>query len=120
MEVDCTMYRFEVYLKNGKRHKAYYDLDKPNVIQLMKMEFAADDSYLDGAYCVTSNDEIFRALQTNGFTVSRPMKGRVDYCVRLPEEMAVQVNNAAAAEGMHEATVIRQAVAFWIENGCPL
>lgn len=114
------MYRFEVYLKNGKRHKAYYSLEKPNVIQLMKMEFTANDTYLSGAYCVTSNDEVFQALQSNGFAVSRPMQGRVDYSVRLPEEMAAQVNNAAAAEGMHEAAVIRQAVAFWIENGCPL
>ena len=114
------MHGFEVYLKNGKRHKAYYSLDKPNVIQLMKMEFSADDTYLAGAYCVTINDDVYKALQANGFTVSRPMKGRVDYSVRLPEEMAQQVNNAAAAEGMHEATVIRQAVAFWIENGCPL
>ena len=114
------MYRFEVYLKNGKRHKAYYDLEKPNVIQLMKMEFAADDTYLDGAYCVTGNDDVFKALQSNGFTVSRPMKGRVDYCVRLPEEMARHVIATADAEGMHEATVIRSAVAFWIENGCPI
>jgi len=114
------MYRFEVYLKNGKRHKVYYDLDKPDVIRISKMDFTADDTYLDGAYCVTSNDEVFNALTANGFTVSRPMKGKVDYCVRLPQEMAKMVSDTAAATGSHEATVIRSAVAFWIENGCPM
>lgn len=114
------MYRFEVYLKNGKRHKAYYDLEKPNVIQLMKMDFAADDTYLSGAYCVTSNSEVHKALVENGFTVSRPMKGRVDYSVRLPEEMARHINETAAENGMHEAAVIRHAVGFWIEQGCPV
>ena len=114
------MYRFEVYLKDGKRHKVYYDLEKPSVIRMNKMEFAANDTIMEGARCVTGSEAAYEALKANGFTVTRPIKGQANYSVRLTEEMARQVSSVAEVEGMYEGAVIRQAIAFWIENGCPL
>ena len=113
------MYRLDVVLKNGKRHRAYYDPDFPGVVRISKLALRPDDGYLDGATYITSNDELLDMMRENGFNVIRPNADKVDYCVRLSADLAQVVANTAAATGSHEAAVIRRAVEYWIKSGCP-
>ena len=113
------MYVMDVILSNGKRHKAYYDPEKPGVVRISKLAFQIGDSYLDGARFITGNDAAFDALTALGFTVTRPGHGKTDYSVRLPRELAGRVAAYAEASGEPEAAVIRRAVRCWVKNGCP-
>ena len=113
------LYRLDVILEDGSRRRPNYDTDKPQIIEISKCPFGPKDVMLNGASCITTNPELKKLLNENGFKTQRPGKSN-NYCVRMDDAMAEQIVEIAEEHGKKEAAVIRVAVQYWLNNGAPM
>ena len=112
-------YRVDVILNDGKRRRANYDTDSPQIIEMSKYKFGADDVMLKDAVLVIGNSDAREMLVQNGFTVQKPDKGN-NFCIRLTDDLAQHVFRLAKETGCNEASIIRTALIYWLDNGHPM
>ena len=113
------LYRLDVILEDGARRRANYDTDKPQIIEISKCPFGPKDVMLKGASCITTNPELKKLLNENGFKTQRPGKSN-NYCVRMDDAMSDTIFEIAQETGKKEAAVIRIAVSYWLAMGHPM
>lgn len=113
------IYRVDVILNDGKRRRAIYDSDRQKVVEMSKCKFGADDVMLEGAVLITGNAEARELLEQNGFTVQKPDKGN-NFCIRITDELAQQIFALSKETGCNEASLIRTALVYWLDNGHPM
>ncbi len=113
------VYRIDVILGDGARRRASYDTEKPEIIEISKCPFGPKDVMLQGASCITTNPELKKLLNDNGFQTQRPGKAN-NLCVRMDDAMSDQIFEIAQANGKKEAAVVRIAVQYWLSNGAPM
>jgi len=113
------LHRLDVILGDGKRRRANYDTDNPQIIEISKCPFGPKDVMLQGAFCITTNPELKAILVENGFETQRPFKSN-NYCVRMDDAMHERIFEIAQDCGKKEAAVIRIAVQYWLDNGAPM
>lgn len=113
------IYRLDVILGDGARRRASYDTDKPHVIEIAKCPFGPKDVMMNGASCITTNPDLKKLLNDNGFMTQRPGK-KNNYCVRMDDAMSDTIFEIAQETGKKEAAVIRIAVSYWLAMGHPM
>ena len=113
------IYRLDVILEDGARRRASYDTDKPQVVEIAKCPFGPRDVMMKGASCITTNPDLKKLLNDNGFQTQRPGK-KNNYCVRMDDAMADAIFEIAQETGKKEAAVIRIAVSYWLAMGHPM
>ena len=111
--------RLDVILDDGARRRANYDTDKPKTIEIAKCPFGPKDVMMKGASCITTNPDLKKMLNDNGFQTQRPGK-KNNYCVRMDDEMADTIFEIAQENGMKEPAIIRIAIQHWLNAGHPM
>lgn len=113
------VYRLDLILADGTRRRAVYDSRAPQVVEMARNRLTAQSDILNGAVIVTSNAEASKLLEINGFSVQQPQKGN-NFCIRFTDDLAQEIFRLSKDTGKNEASLIRTAVVYWLENGHPM